>query len=103
MSQHDSANLPASAQMQSPGFGPGQHPATTPSAQKQRLNVYTMMLILSFVAICIASTLLYMELNRFGNYPWWNTRDATPATTSYLIDAHEAPDLVFSTNLLKKM
>lgn len=42
--------------------------------QKQRLNVYTVMLILSFLALCIASILLYMELQRWGSFPWWNTQ-----------------------------
>jgi len=85
--------------MQAPGaVAPGPHRGTAPNTQKQRLNVYTMMLILSFIAICIASTLLYMELNRFGNYPWWKTGDAAPATTSYLIDSHESPLVASSTN-----
>jgi len=31
------------------------------------------MLIVSFLAIVTACVLLYLELNRFGNYPWWQT------------------------------
>ena len=49
---------------------------------KQRANVYTMMLILSFIAICIACTLLWMELTQYGNYPWWKTDGVAPATSS---------------------
>lgn len=57
--------------------------AQAPTVQKQRLNVYTMMLIISFIAICTAIVLLYMELNKYGAYPWWKTGDAIPKT-SYL-------------------
>jgi hypothetical protein len=52
--------------------------------QKQRLNVYTMMLILAFVAICIACTLLWFELQAYAPYPWWKTEGVTPISTSML-------------------
>lgn len=39
--------------------------------QKQGTNVYTMMLILSFLFLCVACTLLYLELQNYGQYPWW--------------------------------
>jgi hypothetical protein len=42
------------------------------------MNVYTMMLIISFICIVTACVLLYMELKRWGNYPWWNTSEAVP-------------------------
>lgn len=48
-------------------------------AQKQRLNVYTVMLIISFICIITATILLYVELERWGSFPWWNTQDARPA------------------------
>lgn len=41
------------------------------STQKQPLNVYTMMLIISFVALLIGCILLYMELNAYGKFPYW--------------------------------
>ena len=44
--------------------------------QKQRLNVYTVMLIVSFIAICTACALLYLELSKYGAYPWWNVDQA---------------------------
>jgi len=47
--------------------------ANQPIAEKPGTNVYTVMLILSFCAIVVACTLLYVELTRFGNYPWWQT------------------------------
>ncbi|HTN75955.1 MAG TPA: hypothetical protein VL096_11940 [Pirellulaceae bacterium] len=44
--------------------------------QKQRFNIYTMMLVLSFIAICTACTLLYLELNSYGTFPYWNAASA---------------------------
>lgn len=44
--------------------------------QKQRFSVYTMMLILSFIAICTACTLLYMELDSYGKFPYWDANEA---------------------------
>jgi hypothetical protein len=41
--------------------------------QKPGTNVYTVMLILAFCALTLACTLLYVELSRYGNYPWWQT------------------------------
>ena len=40
------------------------------------MSVYTVMLILSAVALLIASILLSMELKQYGEFPYWNTRDA---------------------------
>jgi len=37
-----------------------------------------MMLFISFVAIVLACILLWIELNKWGKYPWWNTNDAKP-------------------------
>lgn len=45
--------------------------STNQSTQKQPLNVYTVMLIISFLALLIACILLYMELNNYGKFPWW--------------------------------
>ncbi len=39
--------------------------------QKQQLNVYTVMLLVSFCAILTAVLLLYLELRRWGTFPWW--------------------------------
>lgn len=67
-----------------------QHSASAPP--KQRLNVYTMMLVMSFIAICISCFLLYFELQRFGTYPWWNTSAADlKKATSYVSDGANAP------------
>jgi hypothetical protein len=44
-----------------------------PSTQKQGTNIYTVMLMLTFVFIVTATIMLAMELNRFGTYPWWQT------------------------------
>jgi hypothetical protein len=45
--------------------------------EKPRFSVYTMMLILSFFFVTIATVLMAYELNRYGSYPWWNTSAAT--------------------------
>ena len=52
--------------------------------QKQKTNVYTVMLFISFVAIVTAIILLWMELKLWGDYPWWKTTDAIPKATSQL-------------------
>lgn len=62
--------------------------ATNPQGgpvQKQRLNVYTMMLILSFLAIFTACILLWMELWQYNSNKdawlerWWDTASAKPS------------------------
>jgi hypothetical protein len=52
--------------------------------QKPRANIYTMMLILAFVGICVACVLLWMELQAYGPYPWWKTQGVAPAATSWI-------------------
>jgi hypothetical protein len=63
------------------------------SVQKQQLNVFTVMLIVAFVAITIASLLLYLELRRWGSFPWWKPPQAG-ATTSYLYQVPGEVDAV---------
>jgi hypothetical protein len=60
-------------------------PGAAASEQKQRTNVYTVMLVISFICIVVSCVLLYMELKRWGNYPWWRTTDAEPRA-AWLID-----------------
>ena len=51
--------------------------------QKQRNNIYTMLLILSFVGICTACVFLWLELQEYGVFPWWKTSNIPqPATAS---------------------
>lgn len=58
---------------------PGSEPVVE---QKQRANIYTMMLILAFFAICAACVLLWFELQEYGpSPPWWNTRGIPLPTT----------------------
>ena len=40
--------------------------------QKPDTDVYTVMLIIAFISILTACLLLYIELSRYGSYPWWN-------------------------------
>ena len=55
-------------------------PAMAP-VQKQRINVYTMMLIISFFALVTACVLLWLELSSYneGKYPYWDTSSARTA------------------------
>ena len=39
--------------------------------QKPKTNVYTMMLILSFIAIVTACVLLWLEMSSYGTWPQW--------------------------------
>ena len=46
--------------------------------EKQRFNIYTMMLILSFLALVTACVLMAIQWNRFDSKDPWNTNVATP-------------------------
>ncbi|MEX0819718.1 MAG: hypothetical protein WD070_08985, partial [Pirellulaceae bacterium] len=46
--------------------------------QKQKISVYTVMLFIAFCAIVLACLLLWMELQMWGDYPWWKTSEAIP-------------------------
>jgi hypothetical protein len=48
---------------------------------KQRFNVYTMMLIVSFIALVLGSLMLYTELNKYGPFPQWRTTEAGSTPT----------------------
>lgn len=61
--------------------------------QKQKTNVYTVMLFISFAAIVLASILLYQELKMWGDYPWWKTSDAIPQGTGFVMP--ESSDSAF--------
>jgi hypothetical protein len=52
-------------------------PNFAPRPEKQPTNIYTMMLVISLVAIITGTTLLAMELNRFGEFPWWQLPPGT--------------------------
>ncbi len=79
MSPQDSAGQePASAQASKIK---AQQLASGQLEEKQRANIYTMMLILAFIAICVACTLLWMELQAYGSFPWYKTEGVAPATS----------------------
>ncbi|MDP6468461.1 MAG: hypothetical protein QF918_12015 [Pirellulaceae bacterium] len=61
----------------------GEQPQVEAPTQKQRINVYTMMLVIAFVCLVTACILLYQELTLWGSYPWWNT-DAGKPNVSYV-------------------
>ncbi len=54
--------------------------------QKQPLNVYTVMLIVAFCAISLACLLLYLELRRWGSFPWWKPASGGGAISYQLPD-----------------
>ena len=60
----------------------GAQPQMEAPTQKQKLNVYTMMLVISFFCLVTACVLLFQELNRWGSYPWWNTDGGKPNVSS---------------------
>lgn len=42
--------------------------------QKPQFNIYTMMLLISLLAIITACILLYLELQPYGDFmKWWDT------------------------------
>jgi hypothetical protein len=51
--------------------------------QKQKMNVYTVMLIVSFICLLTACLFLYLELRRWGSFPWWDVSKAAPATQAF--------------------
>jgi hypothetical protein len=40
---------------------------------QQGFSIYTMMLILSLIALTAACVLLWMELSSYGSWPQWRT------------------------------
>jgi hypothetical protein len=46
--------------------------------EKQRTNIYTMMLMLSFIALVTGSIILSMEWQKFETDAPWNTSAANP-------------------------
>ena len=38
---------------------------------KAPTDIYTVMIVISTLAVAVACILLLMELNRYGSYPWW--------------------------------
>ncbi len=67
------------------------NPRQSAVVQKQQLNVYTVMLIVAFCAILIACLLLYLELQRWGSFPWWKAQTGGGAT-AYIYQS-EGPEL----------
>ncbi len=41
------------------------------AVRKRPLDIYSLMLLLAFVAVSIASVLLWLRLKEYGEYPWW--------------------------------
>ena len=57
------------------------------STRKHEFNIYTLMLIISFVALVIGTLLLFRELQSYGAFPStspWKTSEAIPPVVSML-------------------
>ncbi len=70
-----------------------QQRAAPPTTQKQRLNVYTMMLILATIFMIVAIVMLWLELGKYDTWPYWNTQEAKPSV-SYIQSAPSWPHAV---------
>ena len=49
------------------------------------------MLIVAFFAISIACLLLYLELRRWGSFPWWKAESGVSTSYIYQTESHELP------------
>lgn len=49
-----------------------------PEYRKQGMNIYTVMLVISFISLVIGTILLFIEANRFGG---WDTKEFRPQTS----------------------
>jgi len=70
----------------SPGMMPQQQAPQT-VVEKQRYSVYTIMLLLSFIALCTTCYFFHWHLKRYeSSSDWWDTGGARPipAPTSML-------------------
>lgn len=54
-------------------------PSGSTRTVKQPVNVYTVMVLLSFLFVLTGTICLGVELTRWGNFPWWNTSAASNA------------------------
>jgi len=52
---------------------------TTAPSTKHGFNIYSMMLLLSFIALSVGAMLLYYELQKYGSFPWWKAGTASSA------------------------
>jgi hypothetical protein len=66
----------------SPRNSPAQPPAKDAIEEKPRFDIYTMMLIIAFLAITVACFLLWFELKAYGPFPQWKTEGVAPVTSS---------------------
>ena len=63
-------------------------PADIPT-QKRKTDIYTVMLIISFICIVTACILLSWELTKWGDFPKpWNTSEGIPNRVSEYVPTH---------------
>ena len=61
---------------------------------KPGFNIYSMMLIIAFLCLTVANTLLYLELRRWGTntWRWWDTSQATSGEQTYVVPETDNPE-----------
>ena len=69
----------------SPQNSAAQQLASGAAEEKPRFNIYTMMLIISLLAIIMACFLLWYELKSYGPFPQWKTGNVAPSTAMRII------------------
>ena len=62
--------------------------------QKQQLNVYTVMLIISLVAMIFGVIALARLLPKYGPFPYWETGRQQPTSAIYKVDDTIKPTMI---------
>jgi hypothetical protein len=61
-------------------------PLSNSGGRKQPVNVYTVMMIVSFIMLLLACILMFMELRRYGGAGApWNTQEAQPQQVRWVL------------------
>lgn len=57
-------------------------PASAAPVQKQGLSIYTVLLIIAFLALTIGTVFLYLEMRKWGDgWRLWDTSGSQPAVS----------------------
>jgi len=75
------ANFEAAAPHQ--GYSQNPAEALPPVSPKQSTNVYTVMLVVSFICLVIGTIVLFLEFRKFGS---WKTDEARPNQAALSVD-----------------
>ncbi len=67
--------------------------AVAAPTRKQGMNIYTVMLVISFVCLVIGTIILFVEFSKFGT---WNTSTAQPKTSMAPVQQFDAGDRFYA-------